>query len=814
MSRAASATQLIPISYIGDQHLVRADGIPVLVWEITEGKNIYTLDGPELESYLSNYSRLFASMQEEEVIQFVASYRPMDPLEVFHKCQNQENGQSELIQKYLATQQDWLARVGMSSSRGRIKYYVLYTLARARRSAGEALMNELISKSLGLLSYLSRLGVAARPLSQMEIKDMLDREINPFLNALGDQAFARTGSGGAGGPGFLTQREALARDAVIVHPDRLEFGCGMLARTLSLRALPFEGVDPFMGKVFAKCGYFRASLFAYGLDQQVAYAKFERQFIQSGQKKHLDRNYDAMVEATEDRSKALIDRYAAGQIAFNRFNFYITLYADSLEELNDKTADFKSVCADYPLLEGYREQDILYRSSLPCCFDLAARRIANSDRREYTTSDGLGNAFPFVSARVGMQGGAVVGFDALGEPVHFDQWAREELENPVHVIMGQMGSGKSFLQEVIEARQAPFNVVTCIFHKSSNYDFSTRLLGGQVINFDLDSETKLNVFDPADPAELAQGPSPDTIGLIMGFLNIILTDAGSAGIGALEEGVLDGVIRETYARKKGEIPILEDLARTLEDMARAREKGEHRQLYQDLRLKLDPYIGKGSYAGLTNRRSTVNIASSRVALNLSKIPENNNKVFALSMFTAASILGKVLAANRGRNLVKVKFDETWAFLKSPAGAGLIDNLVRRARHLNIALDIVTQFPSDLLSTESARSVIQGAKCVTLLQQSPTDFPLLKEIFGLNDAELGIIRHLGQVKGVYSEAYMITGKRRGLVRIMPDPHTYWIATSEPIKDLPARAEALMRHAKKGGKTDYWAVVDELARGGTK
>lgn len=812
MSRADSATSLIPVSYIGDQHLIRSDGLPVLVWEIIEGKNLYTMVRTELESFIENYSRLFSSLQENEIVQFVSSYRPLDPMEVYEKYSKDAGDRSEFMRtKLLPTQKDWLRRMAISSSRGRIKYYLLYSIKRPKPASPEEIIREITNKSLGLLSYLSRLGITARTLDQMEIKDMLDREISPFMNSLTDKAFSQAQPSAREGDGFLSHREALARDAIIVHADHLEFGSGMVARTLYLRALPFESVDPFMCKIFTQCGYFRVSQYAYGLDQQIAYAKFERQFIQSGQRKHMDKNYDAQISATEDRSKVLIDRFAAGQLNFCRFNFYITLYADTLEELNDNTAALKSVCADYPLVEGFREQDILYRSSLPCCFDLAAARIINSDRREYTTADGLANAFPFIHARVGMKGGAVIGFDALGEPVHFDQWAREELENPVHVILGQMGSGKSFLQEIVEARQAPFDVVTCIFHKSNNYDFSTRLLGGQVIDFDLDSETKLNVFDPADPQELIHGPSPDTVSLIVSFLNIILTDAGSSGIGALEEGVLDGAIRETYVRKRGETPILEDLADTLEALARDRERSEHRLLYKNLRLKLDPYIGQGSYANLTNRRSTVNIASSRVVLNLSKIPENNNKIFALSMFTASSIMGKVLAANRGKSKLKVKFDETWAFLKSPAGASLIDNLVRRARHLNIALDIVTQFPSDLLSTESAKSVIQGAKCITLLQQSPTDFPLLKEMFGLNDAELEIIRHLGQVKGVYSEAYMITGKRRGLVRIMPDPHTYWIATSEPIKDLPARAAALKKHAQKNGSTDMWAAVEELARG---
>lgn len=802
-TKKGTTTSLIPISHIEDEYLVTSDGRPVFVWEVNEGINLFNINKTEIDSILSNYSRLFGSLGEDDILQIIASYRPLNPNYVYENYLKQAASNSGLLKdKFLPTQKNWLFNLAESSKTGQIRYYLLYTIKHPVKNDLAVLIPEITNKSLGILGYLSRLSLYARALNKVEIKDLLDREINPFLPKLSDKAFKRAAPGTSGGDGFATQKEVIARDAVIPHKDHLEFGCGGFSRTLYLEALPFENTNAFFRHVFTQCGYFRLSLFAYGIDQQFAYSKLEKQFIQSGQKQYMDNNYDAKSSALEGRSKELIDRFAEGSILFNRFSFYMTLYADTKTELDNHTAAFEGICADYPLIKGYREQDILYKSSLPCGNDTAFKRYL-------TTSEGLANAFPFISARVGMKNGAVIGFDALGEPVYFNQWARDEIENPVHVILGQMGSGKSFLQEIIEARQAPYDVVTCIFHKSNNYDFSTRLLGGQVLDFDLESKTKLNIFDPADPKELEDGPNPDTVAVIMGFLNIILTDTGTAGIGTKEEAVLEAAIRGTYISKQGNVPMLEDLAEELTKMGKNTDYAEHKQLVKDLRLKLDPYIGKGSYAELTNRQSTVNITSSRVVLNMSKIPENNPKVFALSMFVASSILGKILNVNKGRKFVKVKFDETWAFLKSPSGAGLIDNLVRRARHLNIALDIVTQFPSDLLATDSARSVLQGAKCITLLQQSPTDFQVLKEVFGLSDSELEIVGHLGQVKGVYSQAYMITGKRRGLVNIMPDPYSYWIATSEPTHDLPRRDEMIKKHTING-RTDYWKVVDELVK----
>jgi hypothetical protein len=199
-------------------------------------------------------------------------------------------------------------------------------------------------------------------------------------------------------------------------------------------------------------------------------------------------------------------------------------------------------------------------------------------------------------------------------------------------------------------------------------------------------------------------------------------------------------------------------------------------------------------------------------MNLSKISDSDPTLFALSMYVATSVVWKVLAGNKGKPFVKVKFDETWAFLKSPMGAKLIDNLTRRVRHLAIAEDIVTQYASDLLESPAAKSILQGAKCVTILQQESASLPLIKEIFQLNDAEMNQIRHLNQVKGVYSQAFMITGKRRGLVNIMPDAFTYWAATSEPNVDVPKRQAAIARHTNAAGSAvDYTKVMNELMAG---
>jgi hypothetical protein len=817
--------ELIRVQSLDDGYFTNAAGQAVFVWEISDGINLFIKDSAQINSIIEAYSRLFVALQEQDILQLISSFRPLDPELIMAQYrtlagENLSPGRAMI----LPAQEAWVNQMASSSGTGTLKFYLLYTRVIQPNQSAEAHYEAVAKNSINLLGYLSRVGnldvvkgLSAKALGKAEIQALLDRELNPFMLEVSPGTLNHTAPLREPG-GFTSAVESLARDAFVVAKDHLETGSGCFFRTHFVETLPFDNyaknsttgefeyvASPFAQQIQLQCGYHRISFYAYGLNQRKVFDKFNIQFVRAEQKLHMQNSHDAKTSAMQEHTRFLLDRAAQGRTTFNRASMYITLYATTLAELDDHSNKLETILQEFHFKRGFYEQDRLLANSLPCACELAGKPF-------YTTSDGCANAFAMTQARVGMRTGAVIGFDPIGEPVHFNQWAKDEIENPVHVVLGSMGSGKSFMQELIEIRQAPLDVITCIFHKSNSYDFSTRLLDGQILDYHLDSETKLNIFDPDDESELTEGPKPETVMTILDFLDILLADNYSNGLNKSQRAILEQSVRDTYAAQRGEIPILEDCANILTQYAKNKEYADHHPLIKDLRLRLSPFVGQGAYARLTNCRSNVDIRSNRVVMNLSKISDSDPTLFALSMYVATSVVWKVLAGNKGKPFVKVKFDETWAFLKSPMGAKLIDNLTRRVRHLAIAEDIVTQYASDLLESPAAKSILQGAKCVTILQQESASLPLIKEIFQLNDAEMNQIRHLNQVKGVYSQAFMITGKRRGLVNIMPDAFTYWAATSEPNVDVPKRQAAIARHTNAAGSAvDYTKVMNELMAG---
>ena len=81
---------------------------------------------------------------------------------------------------------------------------------------------------------------------------------------------------------------------------------------------------------------------------------------------------------------------------------------------------------------------------------------------------------------------------------------------------------------------------------------------------------------------------------------------------------------------------------------------------------------------------------------------------------------------------------------------------------------------------------------------------LKDTLKLADTELDLISGLRTEKRAYSQAYVINGTRgRGVVSIRVGQRAYWLATSDPIRDVPLRERAL-----QDSDGQPWVALDLL------
>jgi hypothetical protein len=815
---------LLNVREICDGYFIRKDGMPVFAWKIREGINLLNKEKEFVDGLIQDYSKLFENLGDGEVIQLITSSRPLDPDKILGHYRESVKLNDRVSQELIVPAQiNWVNNLAKFSTTVDISHYVLFSLyKKPLKLRPEDLLEALRQKSISIVSYLQNAQLHLSALNAYEIKNLMDREINPFQSNLSDQAMNMAAPVNSDGQsGFSSVTDALARDAIVTKKDLLELGEGFV-RTMYLKTLPFDNYvwneqnqkheyssNIFAPAIFYNCGYFRISVFAYGIDQETAKADFKRQNrdfqqLSENDKTGFKRQDNAETEVALARTNSTLMRAANGLLHYNKFNFIVSLYADSLDELNESTNRFKSIFTDFHLKAGYYEQDRLFSSSLPFCYEV------DQDRASEISADGLANSFSFLSAKTGTSTGSLEGFDQFREPVFFDPWLRKgEIENGITVKFGMPGSGKSFSEEKEILQMYPQDIVYCIFHKSSSYNYSSHVLGAQIIRFGVSGKTKINIMEPANPDEIASGSaSVDTIFTVLGALEIMLFDGERMDM--LCKSLLEDAIRMTYERNKGKIPLLEDLAKILEKMADDQKVKEHALILRNLRVKLGLFIGRGSYAEMMNQPSNVKINSKRIVVDLSDLG-NDTMLFNLAMYLCAKIAYtvKYIAESQGITRALIKFDETWAFIASPYGQTLIANLARTQRHLNVAVYLSTQFVSDLDATETVKAFLRAAQNKVIFKQPQKDRQLLAETFQLSGKELDLIFSIsGSVE--YKQAYIITGERRGLVNVMTNRHFYWIITSENDKEVPLRKQITERYTDEHGNIDYVAAVNELVR----
>jgi len=168
---------------------------------------------------------------------------------------------------------------------------------------------------------------------------------------------------------------------------------------------------------------------------------------------------------------------------------------------------------------------------------------------------------------------------------------------------------------------------------------------------------------------------------------------------------------------------------------------------------------------------------------------NDPRLERMGVFILAEFIRRKAAEakNRGMRFAAI-IDEAATLMRFKAGARLLDDLSRRARHYGMMLVSITQQLKDFFrQSELADSVVKNAHMKILLRQDPSDLKLLKETLRLTDAEVVAIENFtkDEEKRRDSQCLLIVGGVHGTIRLVPSPMDYWICTSEPINDIPSR-----------------------------
>lgn len=439
---------------------------------------------------------------------------------------------------------------------------------------------------------------------------------------------------------------------------------------------------------------------------------------------------DPTIQVALDDALALQAELAKGSERFFQFGLYVTIPADSLEELNRLTKEVDSSLSSILIIakQATLQMEEGYKSSMPMFQDkLSVWR--NMD----TTS--LAMTFPFSTASLTRNEGILYGINQHdGSLIIFDRFT---LENANSVVLGKSGGGKSFYVKLETLRLLMMDVDVIILDPENEYQKLTQSMGGEFVEFSTTSQYKINPFDLAKDNVEADELSNKILDL-HSLMRVIMGDISPA-----QDALMDRALVMTYQQKgitsdpqtfQNPPPLLEDLYKVFMGMETPEAK--------ELAGRLEKFV-MGSAAGIFNQKSNFDLRNHFTVFGIRDLEENLRPV---AMYVVLDyIWNRVRREKRKRVLI---VDEAWYLIKHKDSGAYLHNFAKRARKYLLGLSTITQDVQDFLSTEEGKAIITNSSMQIILKQSTASVDKITETFYLTGGEKHFLLSAGVGEGLF------------------------------------------------------------------
>ena len=541
----------------------------------------------------------------------------------------------------------------------------------------------------------------------------------------------------------------------LIAPSSLEFHAGYFrlgtkyARTIYIYGYPNMVFTGWLSSIINMDEVLDISIFIYPVASQIVLNNLRKKVTQIQATIQLNTEHgkvrDPASEAALNDAEQLRDMLTTGQEKFFRYGLYVTMYADSLDELNFIQRKIENVFGQQMVLTkvASSQQEQGLNSTIPQQSDqLQIRRNMN------TTA--LSTSFPFTSADLTQDNGILYGINMHNYGlVIFDRWS---LENANMVVFAKSGAGKSFFVKVEAMRSMMLGTDVVVIDPENDYEKFCNAVGGAYINLSLNSETRINPFDlprVLDEDDPDQDSLKTNLITLHGLFRQMLGEVRMADNGMTltllsqeEEADLDQALIDTYARAgitsdvvthNNRPPVIADLYDTLIHMG-----GTGPNLAQRLRK-----YTTGTFAGIFSQQSNVNINNNMVAFNVRDLEEELRPV---AMYIVLSHIWNIVRMNQKRRMLIV--EEAWQLMKYIDTANFLMSIAKRARKYGLGLSTITQDVGDFMNSEVGKAVVNNASMHFFMKQAPSAVDSLAELFKLTDSEKKSLTNFPRGRGLF------------------------------------------------------------------
>lgn len=472
-----------------------------------------------------------------------------------------------------------------------------------------------------------------------------------------------------------------------------------------------------------------------------------------------DLESESRLSTTEELIRELIQ---TGQRIFIAELSIILREEDSkegLKKLNQKTRDvlgkFKTLSGAEGVWETVGAWQI-FKSNMP----LAPMKLERGKRLK---TNNLVDFLPLYGPRIGDDTPVVLLQNRLGSLVSINPYD-SALTNYNSLVTGASGSGKSFFNNFLLLQEMARNTKVFIIDIGGSYKKLTELLHGQYFEISLNDSYAINPFYMVNPA---LHPTSDKIKALVSIIEQMITEDGQK-ISKYERVLIEKAINESYemAANEKRSPILSDFEKIC-------QKSVEPELLKIAKL-LYSWVKNSPYGKLIDRPQGLASDNAITTFDLKGLSQYPDLQAVMILILTNFILDQVEGDKTFQK--RVILDEAWQLLKSDAASSFMEYAARTFRKTGSGITFITQGVEEILDSPIGSAIINNTSTKVVMQQRGDTKPL-ETALKLNSQELALIQSLEQRKGSYSEAFLIRGDTRQVVRVFPSPLEYWISTSD-------------------------------------
>ncbi len=559
--------------------------------------------------------------------------------------------------------------------------------------------------------------------------------------------------------GTVKIRDIIAPAAFKVTPSYLELG-SKFVRTIFVINYPRYISVGWFAPVINYSATMDIGMFFYPIPAEVVLKQLknkvgvlEAQLIADAEK---GAPRDPIRETALQDIEKLRDDLTQGIEKFFQYALYVTMYANSKEELDNLTEKIESLFGSklvytkrtlYQAEQGFNSTLPLGNDELMISFNMNSSPVASS--------------FPFISSELTSDEGILYGINRHNNSlILFDRFS---LQNANSVVFATSGAGKSYAIKLEVLRSLMMGTDVIIIDPEKEYKHLSDAVGGTYINISLSSDSKINPFDlprkvdDMKPADIIRS----AVITLKGLMRLML-----GNLTHQEDSIIDRALLETYAKKDitptsdlthVETPLMSDFEEVLSGM----EGGD------DLVLRLKKYT-EGTFSGLFNSPTNIDLNNQLITFSVRDLED---ELRPIAIYTIVNYIWNIVRSELKKRILVI--DEAWWLMQNDDSAKFIYALVKRCRKYYLGVTTITQDVNDFLRSPYGQAIVTNSSLQLLLKQSPASIDVVKKTFMLTEGEKYLLLECGVGEGIF-----FAGSKHAAIKIVASYTEDQLITSDP------------------------------------